>query len=175
MKLSLVIWFAIISLFIIPKQVESIYIGKSFFWTVYYDASKSDTVIEISGIKYGHHDYLIGSGASDSDTIAISKVGRLFKKNGKLYYCNKELNFEVQLKEQEYSSRIDSRRKKLFEIKAFYEVSRLKDSLKVEYKFNWNVDKDYEYYRDSRSLPEDYVPEYLKAFFKRRPGILPPR
>src|SRR5690606_28106881 len=101
----------------------SIYIGKNFLWKVYFDADKEDAIVEIGGVKYGYHDYLIKLDPNESDIIASSDVGQLFRMKGELYYANKDLAFELKLEKIKYTSKIDNARMKLFEIMAFQKIS----------------------------------------------------
>jgi len=166
MKVFLSLCFLCCASMVYSQPPNSIYFGKNFLWKVYYDAGKIDTVIEISGVKYGNHDFLLKSKANGTDVIASSDIGQLIRKNGELYYANKDLAFELKLEKKKYTSKIDDARKKLFEIMAFQKTSSLKDSLNVDYQFDWNVSTDFNYFRDNRSLPKEYVPDYLKSFYK---------
>jgi len=108
--------------------------------------------VEIGGIKYGYLDYL----KRESDNLARSKEGKLYSKGGNLYYKNETLKINVKLKKKRYSS----------EINAFNEISKLKDPLNVDsYKFNWQVEPDYIFYRDNDFVPENYTPNYKKTFY----------
>lgn len=141
------------------QPIKHIYIGKSFSWTIYYDNQKLPKVVEIANIKFGYLDYF--------DNHNNSKRGKLYNKNGEIYYKNKALNIDIKLKQKKYTLKIDRQRQKLFEINAFNEISKLKDSLKVqEYKFDWNVKSDYLYYRDNLFISKDYEPDYIKKFYK---------
>lgn len=140
-------------------NIEYIYVGKSFLWTVYFDSLKTPQVVEVSGVKFGYLDYLNQNGDG--------KSGELYYKKGKLYYKNESLNIDMKLDQKEYSAKIDNQRQKIFEINAFNEISRLKDSLSVDYKFDWNVRNDYIYYRDNHIPKKDYKPDYIVVFYKR--------
>ena len=143
-------------------QIDEIYVGKSFLWKVYFDPNKANPVIEIGGIKYGYLDYL----KRESKTLAKSEVGQLYNKGDNLYYKNETLKINIKLKRKQYSPEIDYQRHKLFEINAFNEISKLKDSLKADsYKFDWQVKDDYVFYRDNDSIPENYTPNYKKIFY----------
>ncbi len=135
---------------------------------MYYDDSKNDIIIEISGVGYGNHDRLFKIMPKEHFTILASSLdGKLYQKKGELYYSNKALKIDIKLEKKEYSSKIDYKRKQLFGVKAFAEVSRLKDSLQLkDYKFDWDIKSDYEYYRDNTSLPEEYIPEYKKKVLR---------
>lgn len=139
-------------------NIEYIYVGKSFLWTVYFDSLKTPKVVEVSGVKFGYLDYLNQNGDGNS--------GELYYKKGKLYYKNESLNIDMKLDQKEYSAKIDNQRQKIFEINAFSEISRLKDSLSVDYKFDWNVRNDYIYYRDNHILKKDYKPNYIVVFYE---------
>ncbi|GEM_PF-3540467 len=141
------------------QPIKHIYIGKSSSYVIYYDNRKLSKVIEIGGIKFGYLDYL--------DDHNNSKKGKLYNQNGKVYYKNESLNIDIKLEQKNYTSEIDRQRQKLFEINAFNEISKLKDSLKVhEYKFDWNVKLDYLYYRDNLFISKDYKPDYIKKIYK---------
>ena len=145
-------------------QIDEIYVGKSFSWKVYFDPNKIQPVVEIGGIKYGHLDYL----KSGDENLAMSQEGELYSKGDNLYYKNEALKINIKLKKKQYSSEIDYQRHKIFEINAFNEISKLKDSLKVgSYKFDWQVKDDYIFYRDNDSIPENYTPNYKKTFYNR--------
>lgn len=143
-------------------QIEEIYVGKSFTWTVYFDSNKVQPIVEIGGIKYGHLDYL----KSEGETFARSHEGKLYHKRGKLFYKNETLKINVELKKKQYSVEIDNHRQMIFEFNAFSEISKLKDSLKVDsYEFDWQVKEDYIFYRETISIPEKHTPNYKKAFY----------
>lgn len=144
------------------NQLEEIYIGKSFSWKVYYDPTKSQPIVEISGIKYGYLDHL----QRENETLAKSEIGELYIRGDDMYYKNAALKINVKLKKKSYSSEIDNQRLKVFEINAFNEISSLKDSLKVgDYKFDWQVKEDYIFYRDTDTIPDNYEPSYKKKFY----------
>ncbi len=137
-------------------NIEKIYVGKTFKWTVYFDANKVPKVVEVGGIKFGYLDYL--------KSVDKNK-GELYHKNGKLHYKNESLNINVKLEQKKYTSKIDNQRLKIFETNAFAEVSKLKDSLDVKnYMFDWNVRDDYIFYRDNNYIPDDYQPGYIRRF-----------
>lgn len=146
-------------------QIDEIYFGKSFTWKVYYDPNKIHPVVEIGGIKYGCLDSL----QRVNETLAKSESGELYTKGDDLFYKNTALKIDVKLKKKPYSADIDYQRLKIFEINAFNEISRLKDSLKVEYQldreFDSAVKSDYIFYRDNDTIPDNYVPNYKKEFY----------
>jgi len=145
------------------SQIDEIYVGKSFSWKVYHDPKKVHPIVEIGGIKYGYLDHLH---RAENETHAKSEVGELYTKRGNIYYKNTALNIDIKLKKKCYSSEIDNQRLKVFEINAFNEISNLTDSLKIEgYKFDWQVNDDYVFYRDNDSIPDNYIPNYKKEFY----------
>ena len=145
-------------------QVDEVYVGKTLLWQVYYDPNKVNPIVEIGGIKYGYHDHLKRKDGS----FAMSKVGKLYWKNQNLYYKNEALKIDLKLKRKNYNSKIDLHRLKIFEINAFNEISKLKDSLEVSnYPFDWQVKDDYVFYRENDSLPKNYIPNYVKKFYKK--------
>lgn len=152
-------------------ELSEIYQGKSFPWVVYYDDTKENIIIEIGGSKFGEYDYLRKS-VTGSDTIAYSKVGKLYRKSNNLYYCNDKLKLNIKLEKKSYSSKIDMARYKIYNVKSFAEISHLKDSLKIaDYKYDWSVKDDYEFFRDNSSIPKNYVPNYrrrLDDFINRK-------
>ncbi|UOY08652.1 hypothetical protein L0P88_08875 [Muricauda sp. SCSIO 64092] len=145
-------------------QVDEVYVGKTLLWQVYYDPNKVNPIVEIGGAKYGYHDHL----KRKDGPFAMSKVGKLYWKNQNLYYKNETLKIDLKLKRKNYNSKIDLSRLKIFEIKAFAEISKLKDSLKVSnYEFDWKVKDDYVFYRENDSLPENYTSNYINKFYEK--------
>jgi hypothetical protein len=148
------------------KINDSIFYGKKKSWTIFYDKSKKQTIIEIHGVKFGFHDYL-NEFNDETGIIAKSNVGKLYKnKKGELYYCNSSLKFKIKLEEKSYTTKMDELRLKIFEIKAFNEINKLKDSLKInDYKFDWNVNEDFIYHKNQIDFPIDYTPIYIQKFY----------
>lgn len=157
-------------IFLLPfeRQMEEIYCGKSFSWKVYFDPNKVQLVVEIGGIKYGDFDYLKKEG--ETQTYFDSQGGELYKKGDCLHYKNENLKINIKLKKKPYTSDIDYQRQKIFEINAVNKISKLKDSLQVEYQLDSNfastVKSDYIFYRDNVSIPENYSPKYIDAFYR---------
>lgn len=147
---------------LMQAQPDSIYIGKSLKWVVYFDDCKSKPIVEIGGVKYGLLDQL----QVEDESIAKSKIGKLYKEGGVYYYENSLLGIRLRLEKRQYSRSIDNQRYKIFNINAFSVISGLKDSLNVKsYNFGWSVREDYLYYRDNDSMPSDYMPKYERMFY----------
>ncbi len=156
-------FFIIFTLFTMNLHAGEIYVGKSLIWVVYFNPNKSQPIIEIGGVKYGHLDYLV----KENETLARSKEGTLYKKGGDLFYRNDSLKIHLKLKKKSYSPEIDAKRYKIFKVNAFNEISKLKDSLNVSnYQFNWQVKGDFEYFKNNDTIPENYIPNYKRIFFE---------
>ena len=163
-KISLIL-ITLIGLVPFNQGGGNIYQGKSITqYHIYYDPQRDVPTIEIHGIKYGYYDYLTKAKPNNQGLIATSKVGSLFKKDDKLFYTNSELRISIILKFVPYSKNIDAIRSNIFEIKSFFEISRLRDSLHVDCK-SYSTYEDYQYYRDNKALPQNYIPAYKKKFF----------
>lgn len=162
----LIIIFSFKNLDFYEIKPNEIYEGKKGLWYAYYDSSKTKIIIEIGGIKYGNYDYLEKRDISDDNIIACSSSAILYKKKGKLYYSNSELNIELRLKKKEYDSKIDYKRNKIFETYAFTVINKLKREHDFEdYHFKY-YKEDYLFYRDSDSSLQNYKPKYLQSFFE---------
>jgi hypothetical protein len=140
-----------------------IYVGKTAFWTVYYDHNREAPVVEIGGIKYGNLVWL-SKGQSNDGIVAQNQQGTLYFKRGSLYYKDDGLKINTMLVKRKYTKEIEYHRFKIYEINAFSEA------LSVHYEtdsvFHSTVKADYEFYRDNRSLPLNYMPAYKKILLR---------
>ena len=151
-------------------QMDNIYEGKQGFQYIYYDDTKEKITVEFGFKYFGYHDELVEvKDVSGDSVIARSEKGKLYKRQRNLYYCNSEHKIDTKLRKKDYSPEIDKRRRNIFQIIAEGEISRLKDSLKVEYrldkKFDSAVKSDYIFYRDTDTIPDGYEPNYKKKFY----------
>ncbi len=157
----------LIFLYTLNGDVEEIYTGSSFGWQIYYDSKKSPSVVEVGGIKYGYLDYLK---CEDKHLDKTHKRSKLYTKKGNLFYKNDELGINIRLKKKSYSTEIDYQRCKIFEINAFNEIRRLQDSLNTKFDFNSEFDSlvklDYQFYKESSSMPKNHIPKYKELFFR---------
>lgn len=160
----------LLTLYFMEYQIQSIYEGKRGLQYVYYDDAKENITIEFGYRYFGYHDYLVRIENSPKNIIAESEFGKLYKKKDNLYYYNTEHKIDVRLRREDYSDQIDKRRKNIFQLISQGKIFKLKDSLQVEYQLDSNfastVKSDYIFYRDNVSIPENYSPKYIDAFYR---------
>lgn len=161
--------FVINSLLTASTPPQSIYVGKTALWSVYYDDRKAPAIVEISGIKYGYLDTLRRIEGATEGLLAASDKGELRLKNGVYMYNNRELKFTVRLKKVNYSPKIDAQREKLFGVFARQVINDLKRRYNREnYQMSKTVEEDYIYYRDNERMPEGYQPGFIEEFYQRK-------
>lgn len=148
------------------NKTDSIFIGSKFPYTIFYDETRNYVAVEILGIKYGCIDNL-DIVHSSSLIIATSEHGELYKNNNHLFYKNSSLKIKIKLKKVKNNENIDSRRSNIFWINASIKSNELAQKLKLDNYMNFtNVDDDYIFFRDSKSLPKNYIPNYIKRVYE---------
>jgi hypothetical protein len=159
--------FVIHSLLPASAPPQTIYMGKTALWTVYYDDRKTPAIVEVSGIKYGHLDTLRRMDEATGGLLAASDKGELRLKNGVFIYSNRELKIRVRLKKADYTPGIDAQREKLFGVFAMQVINNLKRRHNREnYQMKRSVAEDYVYYRDTERFPEGYRPGFVVDFYE---------
>ena len=156
----------------IMQTPGEIYEGKHRGQYVYYDDTRDAIIVEF-GYKYlGRYDTLDKT-SGQNDIIAKSKGGKLYRKKGELFNCNEEYKIDTPLRKVSYSEDIDYRRLNIFSVNAEQEVKALKSSGKIsDFTFNTafadQVKTDYKVFKESKVLPEGYVPGYITMFLQRK-------
>lgn len=160
--------FFIKSLLSVSSPPQSIYVGKTALWSVYYDNRKTPVIVEVSGIKYGHLDTLRRKEGATAGLLVASDKGELRLKNGVYVYSNKELKFAVRLKKVNYTPKIDAQREKLFGVFAMQVINDLKRRYnRKNYRMSRSISEDYAYYRDNDRFPEGYRPGFISDFYEK--------